>query len=309
MGWQGIAENLWLVEGLQASIHPTKKEGKRVDNGMLLRKRKAQAARSGPASTESGEPPKKRTRTSKAAGKENTEGDATAQTSELPALPLPQLDVIQPTDAPGAVEQPLNKTAKLELMGVDSPFSGMDVLASAAAQPSTRASAAPATASPEVVRRSARQANRRLPAGAASGASTPMTDITSLPGTLSPVPSVPAEVEEVQRPPMTRARSSSASSGSSTAVSETGSAGDTAVEPDSVETEGHAKTKSGGKRKRAEEDVDIEGDAEKAPVRTSGRVRKPAKKALHVDEDATAIKKAVVVATAPETKRARVRRS
>lgn len=302
VGWIGIPENMWLLDGLQSSLFPTKKEGKKVENGMLLRKRKAQANAAAaalaalPADVE--ERPKKRTRTTKATEKENTEVAASADPSELPALPLPQLDVIPSTEE----DKPVDKAMKLELIGVNSPFTESVVIESSPARPARHTVQAGA-ASPEVTRRSTRQANKKLPGGPASAASTPMTELGSLPDTLSPVSSVPAEVEEAQRPPITRARSSSSSSGSSTAVSDTGSGGDTAVEPDAVESDG--KGKASAKRKRVDEEAQAEAD--KTAVRTSGRVRKPAKKVLHVDEEALSPKKAA--ATLVEGRKTRAKRS
>lgn len=294
VGWLGISENLWLVDGLQASVFPTKKEGKKVDNGMLLRKRKAQANAAAAAQVQGGatgdleERPRKRTRTTKASEKCNTEH------AEVPVALVPQSDVVEAPEV--SVEKPqADKATKLELIGVDLPPPSTLEVQSAPAGPGGHHLVEP---SPEPTRRSARQANKKNPA--ASAASTPMSDIASLPDTLSPMSSASASVDE-QRPSITRARSSSSSSGSSTAVSDTGSGGDTAVEPDSIE--GAAKGKG---KATQEDDVDVTG-TEKAPVRTSGRVRKPAKKALHVEEEEILPKK---VAAAPaENRKTRAKRS
>lgn len=293
VGWLGIPENLWLVDGLQASLFPTKKEGKKVDNGMLLRKRKAQANASAAIHAQDGatavleERPRKRTRTAKAHEKEVNEQ------AELPAAPLPE--VIE-APAASAENNHTDKATKLELIGVELPPTGTVEVEQVANRPANRHHEEP---SPEPTRRSARQAKKNNPA--VSTASTPMTELGSLPETLSPMSSAPASVDE-QRPPITRARSSSSSSGSSTAVSDAGSGGDTAVEPDSNELLNKGKGKA-----KQEDDTDAV-DNEKAPIRTSGRVRKPAKKVLHVDEEPTLSKKATAMPP-PESKRARTKRS
>ncbi|EKM54020.1 uncharacterized protein PHACADRAFT_257601, partial [Phanerochaete carnosa HHB-10118-sp] len=228
VGWLGIQENLWLVDGLQASLFPTKKEGKKVDNGMLLRKRKAQANAAAISQAQAGatgeleERPRKRTRTAKANEKEN------AEQAEVPTAPMPQPDIIEAPDAP-AENIHADKVTKLELIGAELPPASTLEVESATNRSAGHQMAAP---SPEPTRRSTRQANKKNPTP--SAASTPMTEIGSLPDTLSPISSAPASVDE-PRPPLKRARSSSSSSGSSTAVSDTGSGGDTAVEPDSGE--------------------------------------------------------------------------
>jgi hypothetical protein len=297
IGWVGTTENLWLVEGLQASLFPTKKEGKKVDNGMMLRKRKAQAivdpsiAAVPAATVETEDRPRKRTRTSRVIEKENVQ-----------TQPLSQSDAVPDTTATSE-EKPTSKASKLELVGVElPPMSSIEVVPLHVSQPARATLAVP---SPEPTRRSTRQANKRPATGrAASVASTPMTELASLPETLSPISSSPAEVaEEAPRPPLTRARSSSSSSGSSTAVSDTGSAGDTTVEPDSAEGDG--KDKGMAKTK------DTESEEKTAVVRTSGRVRKPAKKALHVEDDVASPKKANAAVTAPvsEGRKTRARRA
>ena len=62
------------------------------------------------------------------------------------------------------------------------------------------------------------------------------------------------------------------------------------------------------KSKAAAKGKDAEAEADKAAIRTSGRVRKPAKKALHVIEDAAPpLKKAAVPAS--ENRKTRARRA
>ncbi|GJE97418.1 hypothetical protein PsYK624_136360 [Phanerochaete sordida] len=294
VGWLGIQENLWLVDGLQASQFPTKKEGKKVDNGMLLRKRKAHASAAAAAQVHVGaageleERPRKRTRTTKVAEKQ------VAEEAELATPPVPQSDI---AEAPTVLVEHhhADKATKLELIGVELPPSSTLEVEVVAKHSADRQAEEP---SPEPTRRSARQASKKNPA--TSAASTPMTELGSLPETLSPMSSAPASVDE-QRPTLTRARSSSSSSGSSTAVSDTGSGGDTAVEPDS--NEGSSKGK--GKAKLEDE---ADADVEKAPVRTSGRVRKPAKKALHVEEEPVLpLKKAAPIPT--ENRKSKTKRS
>ena len=265
-----MKENTWIVNGLQASLFPNEKEKaarKGDSDGMTLRKRKNQASAAGSAGV-TGDPderPRKRTRTSKAVEKRAGETQPPASRASQRATP---------SIAVTSTDEPASKATKLELINVELPPVGTIEVASLPVPQST--SDTLDVPSPEPTRRSARQANKR-PAATVSAVSTPMTELASLPDTLSPMSSVPAEIaQEAPRPPLTRARSSSSSSGSSTAVSDSGSGGDTAVEPDSAEADGKGKDKvTAAQGKQAEPE-------EKVAVRTSGRVRKPAKKIMPI---------------------------
>jgi hypothetical protein len=293
--WMSTEQTLWFIDRLQVSAYPPKKEGKKANNGMLLRKRKAGASAHvtfDPLAgvvvegvTDMG-PPKKKARTGakEARAKSVAAQNGDANGDLLEELLLPEVVVSLERSSSGSStagstatgKEDIKKT-KLELIGVDAPDMPSSIV--------------PAQ-SPAPARRSTRQAHKRgdtaTPSSAAAkldanaDALTPASDMTSLTATPSAHGSVLPDVSEVQvldeqaghsegleRPVVTRARSSSSSCGSTaTAVSIGGSSGtDTAVEEGQGENE-KAKTKVVGHDKT---------------VRSSARARKPAIKKVEVD--------------------------
>lgn len=280
IGWIGIRENLWFVEGLQLNLFPQKKEGKKANNGMLLRKRKEQAA--GVAVVEDvAERPRKRTRATKAPDSviplTTQDVSAPATTSLTPPLATP------PREARAAI------TRSTRLMDVDEQLitPSADANSSTPAAPARR-SARTATTSPapEPARRSARRNKVEPDVNASIAAS---DDVTS-----TPTPS-PQTDDAASRPVIARARSNSTSGGSSTAVSDTRFASVETV----VEAEAAAESKTGQKRKRGAEKAIEEIEVEEKKTRTSGRVRKPAAK---VQKDA--VEPEVEEKTPPSKKKA-----
>lgn len=304
-GWLSVSQSLWLVDAAQTTAFPAKKEGKKANNGMMLRKRKA-GVHAAPVDVivenveVVGEPPNKRARITRNSGKAKARvrQDASApaiapveaEDELLSKLLLPVLTVSVDQDqeegfAPSTSSDHAAKATLLELMGVDAPLtSSIIVDASSAAVSQTSSSSSGTLSPPEPTRRSARQATRRPTISSSTApanidAMSPTSDITALDSpSVSPVALV-ADLTDpvVARPVVGRARSSSSSCGSaSTVVSETSSSGaETAVEP---EDEKESVSKAGSKRKRGLETVVEEEKV--VPVRASTRVRKPAAKKI-----------------------------
>lgn len=275
------------------NLFPQKKEGKKANNGMLLRKRKEQAG--GAAAVEDiAERPRKRTRATKA-----TDNTTPSIAEDVPA---PATTSLSPPLATPPREARVAVTRSTRLMDVDEqlPTPSPDVSSSTPAT-STRKSVRTATASPapEPARRSARRNKLVEP-----DVNTPIAASDDV--TPTPTPSPPQVVDGVtSHPAIARARSSSTSGGSSTAVSDTRFASVETV----VEAEVTVESKAGQKRKRGAEKAVEEIEVEEKKTRTSGRVRKPAAKVQkdtvepELNEKAPPSKKNAVVP--PPSKRSR----
>lgn len=248
IGWAGVHEQLWLIHGLQASIFLHKNDGEDGDvvNGMTLRKRKS---RGDGASERS----KKKVKASGVVGhKENG-----------------TFGVVH-RDAEGAVE-----AAGGEMTAPDNlEYAIGDEHAAAAHAPSS-------DPAPDPTRRSARQAHRR--AATASVTATPTPDLA--PAALPAIEEAPQDL--ATRRIASRARSSSSAvSGSTTAVSESGSMADTCVDEDEGRpakkrrTSQNKKGKPQRQQRADEQEKDTEEKVleEELKVRASTRVRKLAPK-------------------------------
>ncbi|KAI0688786.1 hypothetical protein BC835DRAFT_1441584 [Cytidiella melzeri] len=139
--WMSIEQSFWFVDAEQASAFPLKKEGKKANNGMLLRKRKAGAAAhvtfdplagvtavgqrrgSGPVRTSSRE---RKGKTSDAAQIHEANGEMLEELS-LPGVVVllnrPSSSSLSTAFSPKSIHSGTpTKETKLELMGVNAPL-------------------------------------------------------------------------------------------------------------------------------------------------------------------------------------------
>ncbi|KAI0698223.1 hypothetical protein BC835DRAFT_675392 [Cytidiella melzeri] len=309
--WMSIEQSLWFVDAEQASAFPSKKEGKKANNGMLLRKRKAGAAAHVTFNslagvvvegvTDSGRP-KKRVRTSPRERKGKTSDaaqihEASGEMLEELSLPGVVVSLDRPSSSSSSTAFSFSsihsgtptKETKLQLMGVDAPLAP-----SITASP-TSASVAQLSA-PEPKRRSVRQAHKRGDTSTPSSAAlnidlslhTPTSDIMSLTNTPSVQDSaLPAgQEQDGSRPVITRARSSSSSCASAVTVVSNALSATTVVDEEASE-----------KSKEVDKEVGMEKEGK---LRTSGRARKSAAKKVEAEV-------AEKVGSAPRKGRARQR--
>ncbi|THG94371.1 hypothetical protein EW026_g7093 [Hermanssonia centrifuga] len=229
VGWAGIRDQLWLLNGIQRSIFPNKcegeGEGETASNGMTLRKRKSRSSAMAVADR-----PRKRTRTTAV-------HDLEKENAHLFGVDVEDVKETENetlSDLPFSAIANLDKAAKVEVINADfEPSIVLDALPAPSPEHSPVEKAVPL---PDTTRRSSRQGHGR------GATSTPDAHPASLPDATGPT-------VKPQRRSLVRARSSSSASeaGSSTAVSDNGS---TASLETCVEAELDASGVVGNKRKR-----------------------------------------------------------
>ncbi|KAI1785906.1 hypothetical protein LXA43DRAFT_975984 [Ganoderma leucocontextum] len=293
VGWMGIQENTWALEGLQSLYVPAQVVPQKKAGGMTLRKRKATAnnASTQPVDEEP-EKPRKRVRTTRASQKAKAAQAVLAaaaaevdeeQTSSSLLFSSGAADVVEAlapavSGLDGAVtldvkQEFIATTPVLQAIGLmlelPSVASG-DLLPPAAlsCSPSPPPSNAnDATASPTPTRRSTRARRKPAPPGPCSLVSTPLSALDT------PLPSAePALPETPERQSREVKRNRSGSRGSSTAVSDGGypSEEGTVVDAD-IEA-----SPCKGKRKAVEIEL-VEGDG--GDLEEEEEVGEPAKTA------------------------------
>lgn len=240
VGWAGVHEQLWFINGLQSSLFPARNDDDgEVVNGMTLRKRKAEANGEGVRT-------RKRTRSSANAHIEDAD-DAAADTSNLAA---------HHDTSPSSTQ--LDKTAQLDTT---------DHTPDIDAHPEISAVA------PEHTRRSTRQSQGT---STPSAIDTP----TSLPANEESITPPPQRSVNIKPRARSSSSAVSCASGSTLAMSEngSGSGADTCVEPDDA-SEYSKNAKRSGKTKEKEHGEEIKGEKEEVQeVRVSARVRRLAPK-------------------------------
>ena len=267
VGWMGIQENTWALEGLQSLYIPAQVVPQKKAGGMTLRKRKASGANAeddveGAAAAA----PRKRTRTTRASqrAKAAQAALAVAEEAELEAEDEVSESLLfaSGVTAPNAADvdalaAAVNRDVKQEFIATTPVLQAIGLMlelpsmSSCELPPPALASSSSAdsepTESPNATRRSTRARRKPAPPGPCSLVSTPLSTIDT--------PLLSVETLDMSTP-VKHNRNRSGSRGSSTAVSDGGYPSEEGTVVD-AESEACSTAKPSHKRKAVDEGFEL----------------------------------------------------